>query len=281
MTDTYEPGPESLTSLLSFGTTRTRTTRTRPRDSQRSKVYAAERSVFSGGSHRPELLLTEAQLRRWLKTITTSTWWRRRHDEDRWPRHAPYLEFGDRGGSAHYQPWTRTIRLRPGSMRRWVLLHELAHHVSSNVNEAAHGWEFCAAYLALVRKWLGVEAERKLRAAFRTHGVRYTKPRTTRRTMTVAEKEAATARLAAAREARFGRRGRFALRVGERQWISDPGSRDYDYQDIMYLTGLPDGTPPQSRRLRVWTTEGGATAARDRIAKGSAVITVVELPPGR
>jgi putative metallohydrolase (TIGR04338 family) len=57
----------------------------------------------------------------------------------------------------------------PRAMRReWVLLHEVAHCLTAD----KHGPEFCACYLALVRRHLGHAAADALARAFADHRVR-------------------------------------------------------------------------------------------------------------
>lgn len=84
------------------------------------------------------------------------------------------------GGSQIVIPvWARNDR---------VILHELAHIIHNRIihfphyaetdarkfkTGASHGWEFCAIYLTLVRFMMGVEAEKALKASFKKHRVRY------------------------------------------------------------------------------------------------------------
>lgn len=62
-----------------------------------------------------------------------------------------------------------TILIRDGSWNVLTLLHELAHLVSPAAD--AHGPDFVATELALVRRFCGFDAFVALRASFEAHGV--------------------------------------------------------------------------------------------------------------
>lgn len=66
------------------------------------------------------------------------------------------------------------------SLPRWarslpVLLHEIGHAASLRRHGliAAHGPEFAAVYLRLIKRHLGVDAHTRLSAAFAKHSVRH------------------------------------------------------------------------------------------------------------
>lgn len=140
----------------------------RPRDSQRSKLYEAER-VLDGWIN-PDGMPTLSEhlddAQDWIDEVTAEAWFQRR-----WGRMQVRLVPG-RGNNAMYRG---RIMLSPwGRSRPYVLLHELAHVLVPN-KYAGHGPEFCATYLTLVEFVLGKEAARKLRESFVSHGVRYRK----------------------------------------------------------------------------------------------------------
>lgn len=177
-----------------------------PRDSQRSKVYAAERATFHDYSQPwqqaeyPTLAEATALVRR----VERSASWAKLCDRGGMARtwRPVTVEAGRNGGHA----WgTHTISLGRYGRQDWVVLHELAHIATTrrygDLAAAAHGWQFCDTYLRLVRTWLGKPQRDALRAAFRAHGVRYTAPRA-KRQLTPEQKAELTARLARAREAK-------------------------------------------------------------------------------
>jgi len=59
------------------------------------------------------------------------------------------------------------IHIRRGHLSRWVLLHELAHWLTSD----GHGPEFCYLFLDLLGVTFGHNARDALRASFEDHGV--------------------------------------------------------------------------------------------------------------
>jgi putative metallohydrolase (TIGR04338 family) len=173
----------------------------RPRDSQRSKVYAAERfwRYSGGGRHvgaRNERLETVPEMQAWVDKITASAWWQQRYP------HVSKITVRDGAGQrrALGYPGRRMISMPKWSRSRGVILHEVAH-VIAPTGTAWHGWEYCAELLALVQHFLGKEEADALRAAFDQERVRYRKPRQ-RRPLTEEQREVLVARLAVAREAK-------------------------------------------------------------------------------
>jgi len=131
------------------------------RDSQRQKVYNAE---FSALSRDGLMSLDECQA--YIDSITKTAWWRHRSRL----RHVEVVA-GARNGRAwaHYG----RIRTSPGSRSKPVLLHELSHNLTPNTYDvAAHGPEFCANLLALVRQFLGEEEAEKLKASLKSYKVK-------------------------------------------------------------------------------------------------------------
>jgi len=134
----------------------------RPRDSQRSKLYRAERTVGEG-QHFPSVAHCQAR----VDQILASAWWQTRFPaldqvqvrDGRGRRHAG--AFHNRGA----------ISLPRWSRRERVILHELAH-LATPASFAAHGPEYAAVYLELVGHFMGAAAARDLAEAFRTHRVR-------------------------------------------------------------------------------------------------------------
>ena len=63
-----------------------------------------------------------------------------------------------------------------------ILIHELAHTVvireyGRHSDIEAHGWQFCAVYLKLVRAMMGREARDILKRAMISNGVKFSLPR--------------------------------------------------------------------------------------------------------
>lgn len=137
------------------------------RDSQRQRVYDAEKEAFAG-----ELLIedwdftaTVAYVRRVCASKTWAKLRRRSDPPERAPDVLPGRE-GDRPSG-----WAGGVTLPPLARKRWLILHELAHSAAPIV--AQHDWMFCDTYLKLVSRFLGREAAAKLKAAFKKHRVRF------------------------------------------------------------------------------------------------------------
>ena len=126
----------------------------RPRDSQRSKVYEAEENfhwlLLSNQLER--CILNIHSLRAWVDGITSSDWWRQRYPGV----HSVEVKDGRRRRRAcGWREGTRgTISLPRRSRQQSSILHELAHVVINNT-VAAHGPMFVQHYLALVDMWIG------------------------------------------------------------------------------------------------------------------------------
>lgn len=146
------------------------------RDQQRSRAYAAENAIAgfmirdlgenAGGR--------EAQ--HYVDRILRSPWTRRH-----WPNLRPIrieLQRQNRGGATAYG--TRRIVIAEHAIGRALLLHEVAHCLTHLTDDPGHGWRWAAAYLKLVRHFLGAESAAKLKSSFRANRVRFTKPRESR-----------------------------------------------------------------------------------------------------
>jgi len=177
----------------------------RERDSQRSKVYAAERAAWAELIKlRPELdvTYTKADAIRELRALAE-----RKRITTNYPR-ALWLAkvevtISNRGGSC-YPGWTPRIRLGSWARtRHFVILHEAAHQLQSR-ESSAHGWEFCDAHLALWRARYGVDAAKVLEHHYKAAKVRYRKPRA-KKVLTPDQKAVLSERLAVARAAKLGK----------------------------------------------------------------------------
>jgi putative metallohydrolase (TIGR04338 family) len=161
------------------------------RDSQRSKVYAAEAQVARVIDARLEFPTVRlfgsevvvpddlkfgdvASVQRYVDSVLGLNW-----VQARWPAAAarPVSVRARRGaGKAHYELATATIALPPferggrWGLRELVVLHELAHHLDDGARPP-HGPQFPAAVLMLVSELIGAEAEFLLRTTYLENGV--------------------------------------------------------------------------------------------------------------
>ena len=161
------------------------------RDTQRSRVYAAESQVariIDARLDYPTIQLFGSavvvpddrkfgdleSVQRYVDGVLGLNWVR-----TRWPESAsrPVVVRARAGASrAHYERDTATIALPPfevgggWALRELVVLHELAHH-ATEAAVALHGPEFAANVLELVSELLGAEAEFLLRTTYVENGV--------------------------------------------------------------------------------------------------------------
>jgi hypothetical protein len=104
--------------------------RRRERDTQRSKVYAWERSEFGWDKE----VMSLEQCQALARSIRPGVW------------------AGDGCGrrAACAVPQENVIKLPKWARTKWVVLHEVAHLIAWDGRRAAHGREFMAEYLDLL-----------------------------------------------------------------------------------------------------------------------------------
>lgn len=127
------------------------------RDSQRSRVYAAENTVY-----RHKQTIPNDKLQATVDAILD-----KRVIRSRWGIKSVRVEFGRSRGVSY----GGMIALGVGARNEWVICHELAHELTPH-QYASHGPEFCGIYLFLVENVIGKEAAAKLRAAFKAGRVK-------------------------------------------------------------------------------------------------------------
>lgn len=132
-----------------------------PRDAQRARVYNAEDEVWGRATERR--LDTMERVRAFVRRVESTTLWRELSSgvgRNQW------VNVQDGRGSSRSRaiPEEWTIRIVKQHRNRLVVLHELAHLVTPS-RFAAHGPEFTAHYLGLVRRFLGSRTSQRLRHA--------------------------------------------------------------------------------------------------------------------
>ncbi len=165
----------------------------RKRDSQRSKLYAAERLAWGrcgdpyigNPKHGHTVPLKDVQ--DWVDMITRSRFWKTYKvprieargrgsyyltQINRYPKilvkdgRARRNAYGSPTGYINLPLWARTY---------WVTLHEIAHVIQTE--HPAHGRQYARIYLDLVRRFIDPEAAKKLKTAYIEKGVKSTKKR--------------------------------------------------------------------------------------------------------
>lgn len=133
------------------------------RDSQRSKVYKAQWA--SVANYKTALGDLEA-VGKFVRRVCRSDWWR---------EHALYpneeVKIGDGRGArnAFARQVLNQIVLPKWARTDATVLHELSH-LTVSTYKPAHGPEFCANYLQLVRKYMGSEPADALKQQFKLCG---------------------------------------------------------------------------------------------------------------
>lgn len=164
----------------------------RPKDMQRERVYAAERSMpWYVKDHRFE---TVEQAQEWLhERVLALSWFRAR-----WPSVVHVRVEAKHHGLATAQPTLGLIRMPRKQLSKAIVIHELAHLCASR-EEAWHGRDFCLVFLELINRCLGYAEGDQLRDAFIKHRVKFHAKRAGR-VLTTEQREALADRLKKARE---------------------------------------------------------------------------------
>lgn len=134
----------------------------KPRDNQKSRVYAAGRSAF-GAAHDTQSIPND-ELEAWVTTAMN-----RRPIRSRWGNRRITVTL-KRGGRALGHGSSR-ISLPKWGRNPYVICHELAHCLTPG-HYADHGPEFAGVFLFLVKTVVGAEAGAQLKAAYRANRVR-------------------------------------------------------------------------------------------------------------
>ena len=165
------------------------------RDSQRKKVYTAERAAFpdyplSSQPALPNITDVEAYVAKVWSSKRVQSLFATAHEATYPPR------VTDGRGRRSACAFDNEIRMPKKMRHEWVVLHELAHVISRRRMQtiAGHGWEFCATYLQLVLYIMGRDRHDALKREFKAHKVRFSAPRKTR-SLTPEQKAALAERL--------------------------------------------------------------------------------------
>jgi putative metallohydrolase (TIGR04338 family) len=167
----------------------------RERDTQRSRVYKAERDIWPIAKPLPTVKDMEAyadrlwKMKRFAKKYPAAiNWW------------SGPPSVGDGRGQRRALGSASQIKMPLWSRTDAIVLHELSHTVTARAygSVAAHGWQFCSTYLDLVLWMMGRAAHDRLKASFKASKVRFNPPRP-KRVLTEAQRMAMIERLQQAR----------------------------------------------------------------------------------
>ena len=149
------------------------------RDNQKSRLYAAEREAYGGLWNSKPDFKTMQECQEFLDKVFKAKVFQ---------RHYPMadglnilLRPGKRARRAyatiHVKDGVRynSITLPLATRRKWVILHELAHHIANMTTKGGdytHNHHFASIYLDLVGTFLGGPAKRELKRAYVRNKVR-------------------------------------------------------------------------------------------------------------
>jgi hypothetical protein len=146
-------------------------------DSQRGKLYKAERAVFLPNGQHIMPNRTKAKADAFIQKAYLHLAASGRID---YPYSRPVTVAHQHGyGGAWASRQRHKISLTI-CREDWVLCHEVAHLASSRDHPRfdgdlrGHGWVFADNYSLLVRKFISVKAAHQLRTSFEEHGVQFT-----------------------------------------------------------------------------------------------------------
>jgi putative metallohydrolase (TIGR04338 family) len=168
----------------------------RPRDSQRQKVYNAESVLVI---HRKDFKTLD-EIKNFVDKVFARKMIAKRYDV------GDKITFVLNSGRISYASYyVSTISLsRMYGMNDWIVLHEMAHLLAFRkygTNIAGHGWQFVSTYLDLVLRIMGKSAHDDLLKSFKNHKVKFKEPRA-KRVLTEEQREILVARMAKARAAK-------------------------------------------------------------------------------
>lgn len=136
---------------------------TRPRDSQRVRLYRAEGLVDAG-----RRLPTVERMQAWVDGLAATEWF-----VARWGERSFEVRpgFGHRRATADHA--TGVLQMPKWARSELVLLHEIAHCLTP-MTFASHGPEYAGVLLALTRRGMGPGTAQRLEDAFAAERVRWT-----------------------------------------------------------------------------------------------------------
>jgi hypothetical protein len=137
----------------------------KPRDNQRSRVYAWEKAVTNKFTDRP-VFATLDECAAWLEPI----WRAERGRLGRAGVNPPSIERPSRGQRRPLAHQDHRLTLPKWARNPWVILHEAAHRLA--VSDEAHGGRFVGILIGLVARHDGRDADDLMRRADEM-GVKY------------------------------------------------------------------------------------------------------------
>jgi hypothetical protein len=148
---------------------------TKPRDGQRQKVYDAQKD---GGFYKVESVMTIKEAQKFVNQVLSHQKTKKLYYKYRFSNSSlfPTKIVVEAGSGSHatmrYRDWelVRLIRLRKSGRNKFIVLHEIAHHITWG--RESHGPEFADVLLQFTSRYLGKAEGDKLASAFHNKRVR-------------------------------------------------------------------------------------------------------------
>lgn len=169
----------------------------RERDSQRARVYASDKALESLSKPLPKVADVEAYVERLFAMKRLA---KKYPGAIRSGWSLPIVKDGR--GVRRAKGGTSGIIIPLWARNEGVVCHELAHTIAwrhFGSAPAAHGWQYCAVYLDIVKWMMGRAAHDALKAAFKANKVRFRQP--VKRKLTVEQRATFAERMRLARAA--------------------------------------------------------------------------------
>jgi putative metallohydrolase (TIGR04338 family) len=156
----------------------------RPRDSQRSKLYRAGSVLHPAGLYgwkQQQRFLSVDEMQEYVHDLQADTQIQRHWRT--WCLASTPQVTGGRDGQMRALGSSKRLSMPEHYRYEAALLHEVSHSICwrelGRNNHAAHGWEFCAVYLWLVKHKMGNKAHSALLTSMEEYRVQYRQPRST------------------------------------------------------------------------------------------------------
>ena len=129
-----------------------------PRDSQRSKLYRAEHVTFARGEplKMPLDFETIKECQTYVNRVTKSKFWKSMGGRS-------FVHVKPVPSRNYARGWRNRIELPPWAFGKVVILHELAHALTLQVDwqDGTHGPDFVYVYRQLLEQELGIDERRR------------------------------------------------------------------------------------------------------------------------
>ena len=169
----------------------------RPRDNQKSRLYASEWEVF--GWPKMEFKNMD-EVKDYTWKVLSNYHVQRKYEVARKIVDGDVpLKFSNGAGArrawARIQPGLYWLNFPRTFRNKWVVLHEVSHLLTPD-DVQSHGREFCQTYLHLIKLFFGQETQNNMKAAMKKHNCKYSKSHSPyKRPLTQEEKDIMLARL--------------------------------------------------------------------------------------